>query len=65
MRFSNASQRQPIGRWVKKKQTLIPLSMVQLLHFGWCINTASHYKDTGVHRYSVAGDEGNRSGISP
>ena len=43
-RFSNTSQRRaPIGRLVQiKKQTLnIPLSMVKLLHFGWCVNTPS------------------------
>ena len=33
--------------------------MVKLLHFGWCINTPSHYKDTGVLPNSVDGEEGN------
>jgi hypothetical protein len=49
----------------KKNQTLnIPLSMVKLL-FLWCINRPSDYKDTGVLPKSVAGEEGNCSGISP
>jgi hypothetical protein len=32
------------------KQTLnLPLSMIKFISdFGWCINTPSHYKDTGV-----------------
>ena len=68
-RLSNASQIwAPIGRWVKKKKKLtlnIPLSMVKLLHFGWCIDIQSHHKDTGVLPNSVAGEEGNTSGISP
>jgi hypothetical protein len=51
---------------VLKKQTLnIPLSMVKLLHFGWCINKHNHYKDTGFLPNSVAREEVNRSGISP
>ena len=33
--------------------------------YGWCINTHSHYKDTGVIPNSIAGEEGNCSGISP
>ena len=33
------------------------------LHFRWCINTPRHYKDTGILPNSVAGEEGNRSGI--
>jgi hypothetical protein len=41
------------------------LSMVKLLHFGWCINTPSHYKNSGVLPNSVAVEEGNRSGILP
>ena len=35
------------------------------LHVGWCINTPCHYKDTGILPNSVAGEEGNSSGISP
>jgi hypothetical protein len=34
-------------------------------HFRCCINTTSHYKDTGVHLNSVAREEGNQSRISP
>ena len=55
--FPNASQRSaPIGRWVK--QTDIPFEHGILLHFGWYINTPSHYKDTGVRILpnSVAGE---------
>ena len=55
-RFSNASQRVPIDRWVKKKEkkkklTLnIPLSMVKILITLWMVYqcTQSHYKETGV-----------------
>ena len=51
-----------MGKKQTKKQTLnIPLSMVKLLiyslHFGWCISTPSHYKDTGVLPNSVAEEE--------
>jgi hypothetical protein len=32
----------------KNRQTLkIPLRMVKLLYFGWCIKTPSQYKDAG------------------
>jgi hypothetical protein len=55
----------PLKEGHLKKQTLnIPLSMVKLLITLW-INIPSHYKDTGVLPNSVAGEEGNRSGISP
>ena len=35
-----------------KKKCKLTLNMSKLakflLHFGWCINTSSHYRDTGV-----------------
>jgi hypothetical protein len=43
----------------KKTALDIPLSIVQLLI------TPSHYKNAGALPNSVAGEEGNRSGISP
>jgi hypothetical protein len=51
----------------KKKQTLnIPLSLVKLLITLWMVYQYTlHYTDTGVLPYSVAREEGNRSGISP
>jgi hypothetical protein len=70
--FSIASQRAPIGRLVNifLKQTLnIPLSIVKLLITLWMVyqhtQSLQRYKDTGILPDSVAGEEENRSGISP
>jgi hypothetical protein len=65
-RFSNASQTAPIGRWVKKEDVEYLFEHGEVINYildG--INTPSHYKDTGVLPNSVAGEEGNCSGISP
>jgi hypothetical protein len=54
----------PIGRWVKDIE--YPIEHDEVIHcFVWRINTPCHYKDTGILPNSVAGEEGNRSGISP
>ena len=49
---------------MKKADIEYPFEHSEVInYFGGCINTPSNYKDTGVLPTSVAGEEGNRSGI--
>uniref|UniRef100_A0A4W5KGY5 Calcineurin-like phosphoesterase domain containing 1 n=1 Tax=Hucho hucho TaxID=62062 RepID=A0A4W5KGY5_9TELE len=53
--------------WFKKADIQYPFEHGEVINytFGRCINKPSHYKDTYVLSNSVAGEEGNSSGISP
>jgi hypothetical protein len=57
--------RKPALRIWSPVRLLGPAYMAPALRFGWCINTPSHYKDTGALPNSVVVEEGNRSRISP
>jgi hypothetical protein len=65
-RFSNSFQRRaPIGKWIKKTdiEHHFEHGEVIQIHVGWCINTPSHYKNTGIISNSFARQEVNPSGI--
>ena len=48
----------------KKADIEYPFEHEEVINYtGWCINTLSHYRNTGVLPNSVAGEEENHSGI--
>ena len=62
--FSNASERRaPIGRWVKKKSDIeYPFENGEVINY--TLDNVS-IRPVTKKANSVAGEEGNRSGISP